>query len=141
MMGVAIVACICIIGSVFFSIHHFKRPKRTISKELARQAARYANGLEFNQFIDGLLLIAHNDTLKLCCVFEIPKNSLIRLALGETYPTNYAKEIFVTMFQKALLWGPDCLNEYPTMTKNSKSLLDGEINRKPNPIWEKQQCE
>lgn len=48
---------------------------------------RHASQLNIHQLIDALLICAKNDTTKVCYALVMPKQSLIRLSKGETYPT------------------------------------------------------
>lgn len=104
---------------------------------LQKLAVRHYSGLTFQQRLDALLLLAQNDTTKVCYALVMPKQTFIRLSREETYPTTMAKSKTKELYVKSVISNCEYLD---SLSKNDESqkdwLIHNSINEPINPIWE-----
>lgn len=104
---------------------------------LQKLAVRHYSELTFQQRLDALLLLAQNDTTKVCYALVMPKQTFIRLSREETYPTTMAKNKTKELYVKSVISNCEYLD---TLSKNDESqkdwLIHNSINEPINPIWE-----
>ena len=104
---------------------------------LQKLAVRHYSELTFQQRLDALLLLAQNDTTKVCYALVMPKRTFIRLSREETYPTTMAKNKTKELYVKSVISNCEYLD---SLSKNEESqkdwLIHNSINEPINPIWE-----
>ena len=104
---------------------------------LQKLAVRHYSELTFQQRLDALLLLAQNDTTKVCYALVMPKQTFIRLSREETYPTTMAKNKTKELYVKSVISNCEYLD---SLSKNDESqkdwLIHNSINEPINPIWE-----
>lgn len=98
---------------------------------------RHASQLNIHQLIDALLICAKNDTTKVCYALVMPKQSLIRLSKGETYPTETSFKKSRELFVDAILSDNESINDQSEQNEDQKDwLIKNSINEPINAIWE-----
>lgn len=107
------------------------------NEELKALAEMHVAEMKVRPLIDEFLLSVGNDTCKVCFALVLPKQALIRLTRGETFPTqgglNKIREILVRRYTDGMEYIDSC-----AMDKASDKdwLIQNSSNEAILPLWE-----
>lgn len=128
------ISCIC--GFMFISCSHNDEDKSQ-KESLQNLSTKFYSELTFKQRLDALLLLASNDTTKVCYALVMPKQTLIRLSKEETYPTSLAIEKTKELYVKSIMTDCEYMDSLNQKDESKKDwLIHNSINEPINPIWE-----
>lgn len=114
-----------------------KEKSQADKNTLQKLATSYFIELTFQQRLDALLLLAQNDTTKVCYALVMPKQTFIRLSREETYPTVMAKNKTKELYVKSVISNCEYLDSLSKKDESQKDwLIHNSINEPINPIWE-----
>ena len=109
----------------------------TPKQDLQKLAMGFYSNLTFKQRLDALLLLADNDTTKVCYALVMPKQTFIRLSKEETYPTFLAMTKTKELYVKSVMSHCEYLDSLSRNDEAKKDwLIHNSINEPINPIWE-----
>lgn len=98
---------------------------------------RLTSDLNVRQLIDLNLLQAKNDTVKLCYALVMPKQTLVRLAKGKTYPKEHTLKELREFYVNSIIEGEDYIQaKYEEQIDDKDWLINNSINEPINAIWE-----
>lgn len=93
--------------------------------------------MTFKQRLDALLLLADNDTSKVCYALVMPKQTFARLSNEETFPTSLATAKTMDLYVKSVMTHCEYLDSLSKKDGDEKDwLIHNSINEPINPIWE-----
>lgn len=106
-------------------------------KGLRKLAKRFYSELTFKQRLDALLLLADNDTAKICYALVMPKQTFERLSKEETFPTSLAITKTQNLYVNSVMSHCEYLDSLCKKDEEKKDwLIHNSINEPINPIWE-----
>ena len=104
---------------------------------VSKIAIKQAESMNIVQLIDGLLIIAENDTTMVCKSLVMPKPTLIRIASEQTFPNDFAERKVRELYVQSIVSGKKILEKLNDENSSDKDwLIDNSINEPLNAIWE-----
>lgn len=98
---------------------------------------QFCQELTFRQRLNALLIIADNDTAKVCKALVMPRQTLLRLSKEETYPTSMAKKKVEVLYVNSVISHLAYMDSLSRQDDDKKDwLMHNSINEPINPIWE-----
>lgn len=109
----------------------------TNQRALKSLATQFCKELNFRQRLNVLLIIAGNDTAKVCKALVMPRQTLIRLSKEETYPTSMAVKRVEELYVSSVITQMQYMDSLSCQDEDKKDwLMHNSINEPINPIWE-----
>lgn len=106
-------------------------------ERLGALATEFCNELTFPQQLRALLIVAHNDTAKVCKALVMSRQTFIRLSKEDTCPTSFAVDKVVELYVNSVMTNAEYMD---TMSENDEDqkdwLMHNSINEPVNPVWE-----